>query len=1090
MLCYGAVIRSGQANSEQLGEVIEKLSGLSSKRSYLIIPAYKIIIEALDQLTEKSFGKHVWTRIVDNFKTKALAFETLWLMLEINSKFPKFFNPPRNQEVFGRSKIIDPEFLKTVADILMGGSVRLRFLAKTSALSKFVSQVESEGLLEYFWLKQVEPKATKVSLYKSSVVVLVMNTIIANIEDESKIPKLITDNLVDIYLFHLTKTEASEMETVVLATFDKLIGFAGKSTQILKPVLKSLLTGSGNIAFDKVTGSTIVQRLVFSADEETVKMIGELLLEAMLGTTSDINQPTSKERANATHQLAKLMSHPKTNEEVEWKIKMISFVLMVTMFEIKKPILGLTSLPKPFSREAKVELKPVFFKALDLKSNSLETLCNILHGVATNASKLLEKSKSAALINPLDEASINAWKEMMQTVEKIRSVETKRKEDIVFQLLFIQIGFQLFSDPSMAVEVLSDLHICYDKSKKKKTKKRRSETSEEPEWIEVVVDLLLSLLSQNKHVLRQVVGSVMTVLSPHINDNALQAIVDVINPPKEGSDEENDEMEVDENGIDEESESDEEEEDENDESVEDENVESGEESEDENVEGEESEEEDVKDTSEVDEEFRNRVMAAMGKHAATDKDDDQDSINLDDLDDEDLAKMDEALSNIFKSICKKKSAGVRKKEQRDALAEMHFKVRALDMIDIYLSHNPKLAHVLFLIQPIIAAMEEAIKRKDQIPLQNRLVSTLKKITNLKKLPIDESLSSESYLQMLHSLIEWANSSSPVLPMLCNPMPLFAQCCSLVLKYGEKFEELNNLEPQIIKIYDSALKDFFVKNHCPIPMSFFLTPLAAGCKGALTWAADLTQYAFASDTRPYRRTHAIGLLTALLRSPALADQNNKLEVKDLLAPLVSKLCVELKDCIRTSGAKPRYFCEILNLVLALHSTNEPSITCLKEPLEEMWDFIPTNRHFQDVKKAYNKVATLFKIKLVMHSDKKRIPTSPKVNGVKADGAKLTNGDTDTPTDETTKKKKKKKKPSKEALKKKKERKLFELEGQFEGQEMPSFAGIVMNENMNFSVAADGAKVEQTNGNKIIKKRKQNVESSNGKKDKIKKKKLSK
>jgi hypothetical protein len=38
----------------------------------------------------------------------------------------------------------------------------------------------------------------------------------------------------------------------------------------------------------------------------------------------------------------------------------------------------------------------------------------------------------------------------------------------------------------------------------------------------VVIDLLLSLLSQNKHVLRQVVGSVMTVLSPHMNDNALQ----------------------------------------------------------------------------------------------------------------------------------------------------------------------------------------------------------------------------------------------------------------------------------------------------------------------------------------------------------------------------------------------------------------------------------------------------------------------------------------------------------------------------------------------------------------------------------------
>ena len=75
----------------------------------------------------------------------------------------------------------------------------------------------------------------------------------------------------------------------------------------------------------------------------------------------------------------------------------------------------------------------------------------------------------------------------------------------------------------MAIDVLSDLHVCFEKSKKKKGSKRKSVSGEgEPEWIEVVVDLLLSLLSQNKHVLRQVVCSVMSVLSPHLNDRALQ----------------------------------------------------------------------------------------------------------------------------------------------------------------------------------------------------------------------------------------------------------------------------------------------------------------------------------------------------------------------------------------------------------------------------------------------------------------------------------------------------------------------------------------------------------------------------------------
>jgi hypothetical protein len=69
--------------------------------------------------------------------------------------------------------------------------------------------------------------------------------------------------MMDIYLSVLTKTEVSEVETVVLATFDRLIALATTDSEILAPILKWTLTRSGNIAFDKVTGSTIVQRCRF-----------------------------------------------------------------------------------------------------------------------------------------------------------------------------------------------------------------------------------------------------------------------------------------------------------------------------------------------------------------------------------------------------------------------------------------------------------------------------------------------------------------------------------------------------------------------------------------------------------------------------------------------------------------------------------------------------------------------------------------------------------------------------------------------------------------------------------------------------------
>ncbi len=89
------------------------------------------------------------------------------------------------------------------------------------------------------------------------------------------------------------------------------------------------------------------------------------------------------------------------------------------------------------------------------------------------------------------------------------------------------------------------------------------------------------------------------------------------------------------------------------------------------------------------------------------------------------------------------------------------------------------------------------------------------------------------------------------------------------------------------------------------MPFFQFPLNVGCKGVLQWSDLLTEHAFATDTRPYRRTQALGLLTALLKSPALADPNNKKSVDGLLSKLVTQMKSELTQCVESKDVvKPR------------------------------------------------------------------------------------------------------------------------------------------------------------------------------------------
>ena len=52
-------------------------------------------------------------------------------------------------------------------------------------------------------------------------------------------------------------------------------------------------------------------------------------------------------------------------------------------------------------------------------------------------------------------------------------------------------------------------------------------SSEEPEWVDVVTELLLSLLMQSSHLVRVVVGNVFSMLVPLITDQSIQLILDV-----------------------------------------------------------------------------------------------------------------------------------------------------------------------------------------------------------------------------------------------------------------------------------------------------------------------------------------------------------------------------------------------------------------------------------------------------------------------------------------------------------------------------------------------------------------------------------
>jgi len=151
------------------------------------------------------------------------------------------------------------------------------------------------------------------------------------------------------------------------------------------------------------------------------------------------------------------------------------------------------------------------------------------------------------------------WKHLVKNVDQIEKKESAAKPDDrwtyqVFLVLYLNLGFEMLRDPAMPKEVIDELDTCYAKAtevKKKKKPTRRTtrsklqeeeETVDDPHWLEVVTDILLSLLSRDQHLLRTVVVSVWSMLAEHLTVDALQQVLDVIDPSKK----ENPLMDVDE----------------------------------------------------------------------------------------------------------------------------------------------------------------------------------------------------------------------------------------------------------------------------------------------------------------------------------------------------------------------------------------------------------------------------------------------------------------------------------------------------------------------------------------------------------------
>lgn len=174
------------------------------------------------------------------------------------------------------------------------------------------------------------------------------------------------------------------------------------------------------------------------------------------------------------------------------------------------------------------QFKETFYHALDHKLPKLNDLRNILSELVHYLDTHL-KNRSLKLRNSLTDEAKTAWESVIRLIEKLESNSKKGEAVPVFHTMNLHMGLQLFSDPQMAVMAINELQSCYERlvKKSKKSKAGIKKDEDEPEWVEVVVDLLLSFYSKNSHLLRSLVGCVFPHICTYVTPTAIHQILAV-----------------------------------------------------------------------------------------------------------------------------------------------------------------------------------------------------------------------------------------------------------------------------------------------------------------------------------------------------------------------------------------------------------------------------------------------------------------------------------------------------------------------------------------------------------------------------------
>ncbi|KAI0897052.1 DNA polymerase phi-domain-containing protein [Annulohypoxylon nitens] len=542
--------------------------------------------------------------------------------------------------------------------------------------------------------------------------------------------ELFTRNLMKCLMNQAAK-EDRYLHRAALKSLQATEKAAQASPELLLPILREILGKHGAYDFDQRTNTKTVENLLQWVTPNDAKNVLKLLRDPVIILKDNESSEAEKFRQVYAGYVSKLATQAKPVSETSSNGDPAINIAELGVKELAACAYSTQSQFKPDlsekSRETFRRLLASTIGKVMKRRDDAEYLCNAVISVEPTAVTMSDEIKAE------QEGALKTMRRLLKAGKK--PGEKKSGASVGLALLYAITILQLYDGAPDAVNILQDLERCSEKMK-----------SKEGGSSELLVEILLSLVSRQSPMMRQISEQVFEAFTSQISPEALELLTEplIAEENEKGyqalfENLEDEDVEMDDAEDDEDSGSGDEVEDVEEDDISEigsdiefttlngaEAADGDEENEDEDSDAEDEDNEqaeaDAKELADLDD-----ALAKVLRSHRLDKDKEAESSDNDsDMTDSEMIALDEKLVEVFKQRAKKTG---KKKEKKDAKESVvMFKHRVLDLVALYLKHEALNPLAFTLLLPLL----ELVRTTTAKPLANKASAAIENFAKIFK----------------------------------------------------------------------------------------------------------------------------------------------------------------------------------------------------------------------------------------------------------------------------------------------------------------------------------------------------------------------